>query len=90
METELPEGSEAQQPVGISPKPQIAERLTVALTPKSKESLRKILDAENMTNKTDAVNRSLNMRAFLVERADEWELVLRNRRNGETHVVHFL
>ncbi|RAG80653.1 hypothetical protein DN069_36975 [Streptacidiphilus pinicola] len=79
----------AQQPVG-SQKPQIAERITVALTNKSKESLQTILDEEDMTNKTDAVNRSLNMRAFFLARAGEWELVLRNRANGETHVVHFL
>jgi hypothetical protein len=73
-------------------KPTIVTRLTVALTAKSNRSLLNILRlGSDISNKTDAVNRSLNLYSLLLDKDEqEYDVLLRNRTNGELELVHFV
>jgi hypothetical protein len=70
--------------------PAVADRITVALVPKAGEGLQHLIDRTGLS-KTDLVNRALILYEFIdAQQADDRELLLRNRKTGETQAVVIL
>jgi hypothetical protein len=66
------------------------ERITVALIPQSQEDLQQLQDRTSLS-KTDLVNRAITLYEFIDSqlRADQ-DLIIRDRKTGETQLVRFL
>jgi hypothetical protein len=67
-----------------------AERITVALIPQSADDLQRLLDKTSLS-KTDLVNRAITLYEFIDSQLrDGQDLILRDRKTGETQLVRFL
>jgi len=70
--------------------PQQSERITVALIPQSAEDLQ-ILQERTSLSKTDVVNRAITLYEFVDTQLREGrDLIVRDRKTGETQLVRFL
>jgi hypothetical protein len=90
-----PGGNRVKEDVGGNPvkdeaaRPQ-PDRITVALIPHAAEDLQRLQDRTSLS-KTDLVNRAITLYEFIESqlRADQ-DLIIRNRKTGETQLVRFL
>ena len=74
---------------GATVRPQ-AERITVALIPQSADDLQHLLDKTGLS-KTDLVNRAITLYEFIDSQLrGGQDLILRDRKTGETQLVRFL
>lgn len=66
------------------------ERVTVALIPQSAADLQALQDRTGLS-KTDLVNRAVTLYEFIdAQLRDGQDLIVRNKRTGETQLVRFL
>jgi hypothetical protein len=66
------------------------ERITAALIPQSAEDLQRLQDRTGLS-KTDLVNRAITAYEFVdCQLREGQDLIIRNRKTGETHLVRFL
>lgn len=67
-----------------------SERVTVGLIPKTVEELER-LRTKTGTSKTDVVNRSISLYAFITEQIQAGrQIVLRDPQTGELELVHLI
>jgi hypothetical protein len=66
------------------------DRITVALVPKAAGDLTRLQQRTSL-GKTDVVNRAISLYEFIQAQLDaENDLIVRDRRTGETQLVRFL
>ncbi len=66
------------------------ERITVALIPQSADDLQHLQDKTTLS-KTDLVNRAITLYEFIDSQLrSEQDLILRDRKTGETQLIRFL
>jgi hypothetical protein len=71
-------------------RPQQTDRITVALIPQSAADLRRLQDRTTLS-KTDLVNRAITLYEFVDTQLREGrDLLLRDKKTGETQLVRFL
>ena len=81
-------GSKAVKEGGGQPLP--ADRITVALIPKAGEDLQRLQDRTGLS-KTDIVNRAISVYEFIeAELLAGHDLIIRDRKTGETQILRFL
>jgi hypothetical protein len=69
---------------------QQSDRITVALIPQSAQNLQDLQDRTSLS-KTDLVNRAITLYEFIDEQLREGnDLIVRNKKTGETQLVRFL
>ena len=69
---------------------QPTERITVALIPQSADDLQRLQDKTSLS-KTDLVNRAITLYEFIDSQLrGGQDLILRDRKTGETQLVRFL
>jgi hypothetical protein len=70
--------------------PALGERITVSLIPAVADDLRRLQERTNLT-KTDIANRAITSYEFLDAQIQTGhDLIVRDRRTGETQLVRFL
>jgi hypothetical protein len=75
---------------GHHARPQVSERITVPLIRGSTRDLRRLQERTNLS-RTDIVNRAITAYEFLDAKLKSGhDLIVRNRRTGETQLVRFL
>jgi|SRR6266852_230795 len=79
------------RPAGHIARPQVlGERITVALIPAAADDLRRLQERTNLS-KTDIANRAITSYEFLDAQFQAGhDLVVRDRRTGQTQLVRFL
>jgi hypothetical protein len=71
-------------------RPQPSDRITVALIPQAAADLQSLQDRTTLS-KTDLVNRAITLYEFVDTQLKEGrDLILRDRKTGETQLVRFL
>jgi hypothetical protein len=74
----------------IAQPPALGERITVALIPAVADDLRRLQERTNLS-KTDIANRAITSYEFLDAQIQTGhDLIVRDRRTGETQLVRFL
>lgn len=80
----------ADAAAGRIARPQEGERITVALIPTAAGKLRRLQERTNMS-KTDITNRAITTYEFFEAQLKSGrELIVRDRRTGESQLVRFL
>lgn len=75
---------------GQAARPQVGERITVALIPTAAGNLRLLQERTNMS-KTDITNRAITTYAFFEAQLKSGrDLIVRDPETGESHLVRFL
>jgi hypothetical protein len=73
-----------------SVRPQPPERITVALIPKAGADLQTLQDRTGLS-KTDITNRAISLYEFMdAQLRDSKDVIIRDKRTGETQLVQFL
>lgn len=71
-------------------RPQPSDRITVALIPQAAADLQSLQDRTTLS-KTDLVNRAITLYEFVDTQLKEGrDLILRDKKTGETQLVRFL
>lgn len=71
-------------------RPQLPDRITVALIPQAAADLQGLQDRTTLS-KTDLVNRAITLYEFVDTQLKEGrDLILRDKKTGETQLVRFL
>lgn len=71
-------------------RPQVIERITVALIPKAADDLQQLQDRTSLS-KTDITNRAITLYEFIDEQLRTGrEVLIRDPGTGETQIVRFL
>jgi hypothetical protein len=85
-----PVRQQPQPPPPPPPPPPPSDRITVALIPQSAEDLQTLQDRTSLS-KTDLVNRAITLYEFIDAQLREGhDLIVRDKKTGETQLVRFL
>jgi hypothetical protein len=83
-------GIERDAEPGEEAAPKPPERITVALIPQSAADLQRLQDRTSLS-KTDLVNRAITLYEFIDSQLrGGQDLIVRNKKTGETQLVRFL
>jgi hypothetical protein len=86
----MPARSGGNPTKGDAARPQQADRITVALIPQAAADLQLLQDKTTLS-KTDLVNRAITLYEFVDTQLKEGrDLLLRDKKTGETQLVRFL
>ena len=78
----MPPSNASQQTV-------VVDRITVALIPKAAEALQQLMVSTGLS-KTDIVNRALTLYEYIDSQLAGNDLILRNKKTGDTEVIRLL
>jgi hypothetical protein len=86
----MPARSGGNPTKGAAARPQQTDRITVALIPQAAADLQLLQDKTTLS-KTDLVNRAITLYEFVDAQLKEGrDLLLRDKKTGETQLVRFL